>query len=269
MDLTILTLNLQGLGAGWFERRRGDLLPQLRALAPDVIALQEVAIRREPFYHQAQDLAEQVAMATVAYAPYGNPDEVDSPEQGGVALIARWPLRLVESLRLPPGRRHPDNRVALMASLQAGSEALHVAVTHLSWPSEERPERGRQLGALLARARGYGWHNERFVLAGDLNAPPDDPAIAALAGTFQDAWASAHPNELGHTWSHVNPLTGSYPMPSRRLDYLFVDERARVQEATLCFDDPARGYVSDHFGLLASFRWNDRLNPEEAGEQYR
>lgn len=256
MELTVLTLNLQGLESGWFAWRREHLLAQLGDLAPDLIALQEVAIRRDPFYHQALDLGGK-RMAALAYAPYGNPDEVDSPQQGGVALLSRWPLRLVESLRLPPGAREPDNRVALLASLEREGQAVHVAVTHLSWPPEEYAARQRQLAALLGRARGYGWLSggERFVLAGDLNAPPEDPAIAPLAHELQDAWVQAHGSEAGHTWSHANPLTGGYPMPSRRLDYLFADTGARVLTASLCFADPARGTVSDHFGLMATFRW--------------
>lgn len=263
----MLTLNLQGLESGWFEQRRGSLIPQLQALDPDVIALQEVAIRKAPFYHQALDLWRELPMAALAYAPYGNPAEVHSPEQGGVALLARWPLRLVENRRLPPGRRPPDNRVALLASVLHGPRPLHLAVTHLSWPPEEGHERARQLATILTRAHDYGWlePSERFVLAGDLNAPPDDPAVVDLGCSLQDAWSRVHPEEAGHTWSHANPFTKSYPMPSRRLDYLFVDPRAHVREARLCFADPARGFVSDHFGLLATFHWDDRLNPEEAG----
>ncbi len=269
MDFRVLTLNLKGLESDWHGRRRPLLLEALRPLDLHVIALQEVAILKSPFYHQALDLARELGMQSLAYAPYGNPAEVHSPEQGGVALLARWPLELVENRRLPPGLRHPDNRVALLASLMAPDGPLHVAVTHLSWPPEEAPQRQAQLDTILTRARDYGWlaSPERFVLAGDLNAPPDDPGIAGLSPLLQDAWHVARPDEAGHTWSHRNPLTGGYPLPSRRLDYLFVDPEAQVLDIRLLFDGPETGFVSDHFGLLGTFRWNDRLGPREAGEQ--
>lgn len=263
MELRVLTLNLKGLESDWFERRRPVLLPGLRALAPDVIALQEVAIRGKPFYHQAQDLGHELSMASLAYAPYGNPAEVHSHEQGGVALLARWPLQLLENRRLPPGRHQPDNRVALLASILQPPRPVHVAVTHLSWPPEEGSSRSRQLATILERARAYGWlsPSERFVLAGDLNAPPDDAGIAGIPSLLRDAWSAVHPGDAGATWSHANPYTGGYPLPSRRLDYLFVDRHAEVLDARLVFADPEAGFVSDHFGLMADFRWEDRLGP--------
>jgi endonuclease/exonuclease/phosphatase family metal-dependent hydrolase len=258
MDLRLLTLNLKGLESDWHGRRRTSLLTQLAGLEVDAIALQEVAILTEPFYHQALDLCRELAMVSLAYAPYGNPGEVRSPEQGGVALLARWPLSLVENRRLPPGLRHPDNRVALLATLMPPAGPLHVAVTHLSWPPEEAAQRREQLATILTRARDYGWlaPPERFVLAGDLNAPPDDAGLAPLEGLLQDTWSTARPEDPGHTWSHTNPLSGGYPLPSRRLDYLLVDPRARIEDVRLLFDDAAKGFVSDHFGLMATLHWD-------------
>lgn len=259
MDLRILTLNLKGLESDWHGTRRALLLDALKPLDCDVLVLQEVAILTQPFYHQALDLCHALGLSSVAYAPYGNPGEVESPEQGGVALIARWPLELVENRRLPPGLRHPDNRVALLATVMQPPRPLHLAVTHLSWPPEEGTQRQRQLSTILERARAYGWLSppERFVLAGDLNAPPDDPGIAALDAHLVDAWKHRHPLDPGHTWSHTNPLTGGYPLPSRRLDYLFVDPAAQIRDVRLCFNDPEAGFVSDHFGLMAQLGWQD------------
>jgi endonuclease/exonuclease/phosphatase family metal-dependent hydrolase len=269
MKVTILTLNLKGLETEWHAQRRGLLLAQLAGRAPDVIALQEVGIVAEPFYHQALDLCRALSMISLSYAPYGNPAEVHSPEQGGVALLARWPLLLNENRRLPPGLRFPDNRVALLATVMQPEQPLHLAVTHLSWPPEEAPQRQQQLDTILARARDYGWLEtpERFILAGDLNAPPADPGIAGLHANLKDVWSAAHPHDPGHTWSHTNPLTGNYPLPSRRLDYLFVDQRAQVDDARLLFNEAAKGFVSDHFGLWAELSWDDRLGPRGAGEQ--
>lgn len=258
MDLRLLTLNLKGLESDWLGRRRDLLLEQLAGVEVDVLALQEVAILKAPFYHQALDLGRELSMTSMAYAPYGNPAEVRSPEQGGVALLARWPLTLVENRRLPPGLRHPDNRVALLTTIIPPSGPLHVALTHLSWPPEEAPQRHEQLETILTRARDYGWLDapERFVLAGDLNAPPDDAGLTPLAGHLQDAWTTVHADAPGHTWSHTNPLTGGYPLPSRRLDYILAEPSARILDVRLLFNDATRGFVSDHFGLLATLHWD-------------
>lgn len=259
MDLRILTLNLKGLESDWHGQRRLLALDTLRRLDLDVIALQEVAIHTTPFYHQALDLCQALDMQSLAYAPYGNPGEVTSHEQGGVALLARWPLSLVENRRLPPGLRHPDNRVALLATVMQPPRPLHLAVTHLSWPPEEAPQRRRQLETILQRACDYDWLSppSRFVLAGDLNAPPDDEGLTPLKGRLMDAWSHMHPHDPGHTWSHCNPLTGGYPLPSRRLDYLFVDPATRIDAIRLLFNDATEGFVSDHFGLMAQLSWED------------
>lgn len=257
MELRVLTLNLKGLESGWTEARRDALARQLPGLAPDLIAVQEVAIREQPFYHQALDLAQILGMTAVAYAPYGNPEEVTSPVQGGVALIARWPLQLVENRRLPPGSRHPDNRVALLLSTMHPEGPLNLAVTHLSWPPEDSAPRQSQLATIMARAREYGWlaHASRFLLLGDLNAPPDDPGIHGLSPPLQDAWQVVHPDEPGATWSRANPLAGDYPLPSRRLDYILADPGAEVLDCRVVLDAVPDGVVSDHFGVIATLRW--------------
>ena len=108
------------------------------------------------------------------------------------------------------------------------------------------------------------------VLAGDLDAVPDAASIRFLRGLqsldglsvcYRDAWASAHPNEPGLTFTAANPLmleeSAVRQDLSRRIDYVFVrcDELGPTLEIARCelaFDRPVAGaWASDHIGVLA------------------
>jgi hypothetical protein len=77
----------------------------------------------------------------------------------------------------------------------------------------------------------------------------------------QDAWATTHPADPGHTATPRNPLRGepgAPPQPGRRIDYIFVrcDEHGRptleIAGCELAFDEPVDGvWASHHFGVLA------------------
>ncbi len=89
-----VTINLKGLGLDWFERRFGALVGELKSLNPDLVCFQESTIRssRGILYDQARTVGEAVGLPISAFAPYGNPVEVMSRDQGGVALVSRWPI---------------------------------------------------------------------------------------------------------------------------------------------------------------------------------
>jgi endonuclease/exonuclease/phosphatase family metal-dependent hydrolase len=85
----------------------------------------------------------------------------------------------------------------------------------------------------------------------------------SLDGTsvcYQDAWDSAHPGDLGHTFTPRNPLVtgGEWPLEQgRRIDYVLVRCGAcgptlEVAGCELVFDQPVDGvWASDHFGVVA------------------
>jgi endonuclease/exonuclease/phosphatase family metal-dependent hydrolase len=113
------------------------------------------------------------------------------------------------------------------------------------------------------------------VLVGDLNADPDAASIRfltgkqSLAGTsvrYEDAWAAAHPDAPGHTFSPRNPLVRAGQMPlerGRRIDYMMVRSGAYgpaldVAECRLIFDQPVDDvWASNHYGLLADLQVPD------------
>ncbi len=249
-----VTLNVAGVQFDWSGTRSGSVVRQLSALAPDVVCFQEAIVRggNEP-YNQASAVGEALGLRFGAFAPYGNPAEIASEEVSGLAVAARWPIAYAEARRLPPGGLDgPDPRVALLVRLLAGDEDVSVATVHLSRHPEQLNVRRRQLGVLLDYLWSLGLcqENARLVLAGDLNATENEPAIAEASSLLVDAYRRLHPDQPGFTWDRSNPLTQRATEPSRRLDYAFCPCGAEVQEAGVVLDHAEPVYPSDHYGLL-------------------
>jgi endonuclease/exonuclease/phosphatase family metal-dependent hydrolase len=86
-----------------------------------------------------------------------------------------------------------------------------------------------------------------------------------------DAFAVAHPEQLGFTWDNRNPYVAKEMTPNRRIDYIFVGDpfvragnAGRVVGAEVVADEALTGVLaSDHAGLVAEIVWPDR--PAEPG----
>ena len=256
MTLRVMTLNLAGMEKDWFKGRAERLCAGLSPLQPDVLCLQEAGIRGGPdFHHQIALIGEWTNLPISVFIPYGNPEELTSNEQGGVAVLTRWPLLSVEERRLPPGKYPPDNRVAMFVTIAHPRGAVHICNTHLSWRPDETDVRQTQLYTILDRAQDQGWlhSGERFVIMGDLNATEDEPVIDLLERHMIDAYRFHHTDE-GCTWENTNPYSGGYPSPSRRLDYIFVNHGATVVASGRALH--TRQWVaSDHYAVWADLQW--------------
>ena len=251
MKARFVSMNLGGLN-DWFLSREKKLIQGLRRLEPDVVCLQEATVsHRDRFYHQPRAIGAGVGLRYNVFCPYGNAVEILSPEQGGIAILARWPILETRSRPLPSGHgRSTDARVALAASLEAPGGRLEVVTTHLSWEPEEAESRLLQMGVVLNEFESLA--GARAVLVGDLNATDEEPAIDLLKEKLKDAFKSLHPDDNGYTWSPENPFAAGWNMPPRRLDYLFCERDVEISSAEVILTEPP---VSDHYGLLVELRW--------------
>jgi endonuclease/exonuclease/phosphatase family metal-dependent hydrolase len=269
MRLRVLTLNI------WNDQgdphRLNLINRELRRLAPDLVAFQEVVHTSERSQldtllagtdlhgtHQVQ------VMATTP--PFDD-------RYGGSAVATRRPHRIVEvlDLRQSDALDVPWCTLAVTVPIPGEGDVLFIAAT-ASWRLEAEAVRERQAIALAdldARHR----QDLPTIIAGDFNAAPDSASIRFLSGLqslggrsvlYHDAWAVAG-NGLGHTWVAENPNAKSeidqivrQPNHRRRLDYIFTGSwyahpkaHCRVQAATLAFDRPSNGlWASDHFGVV-------------------
>lgn len=250
-----VTLNLAGLQGDWFEKREKLVIQELKALKPDIVCLQETTIHQgERIYNQAQAICKGIGLHGIAFTPYGNLIEVISHDQGGIAILSRWPFLSVRNLRLPPGHDDPsDARVALNVTVASPGGELSFITTHLSWRENESEIRLIQLGlALESFAPDQARDSlSRTVLMGDLNATENEPVVRLANRRLKDAWRVLNPNQPGYTWTAEKAFSDLHPMPDRRLDYIFCSKDIEVETAEIVVKGKEHENPSDHFGVMA------------------
>ena len=259
--LVVLTQNLWGGAAAWRDRR--ELFARAIAeLRPDVVGLQEV---RAPADGHGDDSQAHELAATLGglYTAHFAPARACSGGTcEGVALLCAREVheRAVESLSLDPddALERGNRRVVLCSRIEHEGQRVDVFVTHLSLSARARARTLAELGAFVRAERDRS-RSAGAVLLGDFNAPPFEPAIAALErathGSWVDTWKARHgPTSRGGTWPVLLPL--------RRIDYVFC-QPASAWTVEACQRVPFCG--SDHLGVLARLRLERALHEDPLG----
>ncbi|MGW7269736.1 endonuclease/exonuclease/phosphatase family protein [Streptomyces sp. NPDC054864] len=262
-----MTLNVWN-SRGDAAARSALINAELRRLAPDLVAFQEILPDQLPRLVEGTGLHGTHQSQTTATAP------PHADRYGGTAIATRWPHRVAEVLD-QRGTDAPDVpwlTLAALVPLPGLDDVLFIAAT-LSFRLEAEGQRERQalaLSDLDARHRTA----LPTIMAGDFNADPDSACIRYLTGRqslsgrsthFHDAWQVAGSGP-GHTWTADNPraaedieLLVRQPGHRRRIDYVLVGSPhahrhafTRVRSAFLSFDEPVDGvWASDHYGVVA------------------
>ena len=279
-NLRVVTVNLWGTEPP-LEARLALAARQLRALAPDVICLQEVRpLDGRGGRTTAEVLAEALGMTAhyeTAVAWETSPALPGGQE--GLAVIARAIHETrVEAL---PEARPSEGRILLSAAVATPAGSIWVHNTHLHYRLDDGVARERQVVAIDDAIRRFGRERDSppQILCGDFNATADSDEIRFLRGLttlagrrthFQDAWLRLHrepgPGDGpadGMTWCSENRFTR--PLRSldldRRIDYVFVttrkkDGRGTVHDCRVVLTErEGLGEVaicaSDHYGVCA------------------
>lgn len=264
VELSLVTLNFWGTQAP-FEQRLALAVRQLRALDPDVIALQEVrplpghATRadgevRTTAHALGEALGRAVTYAAAVRWGRGELPGLPAAEAGeeGLALLTRAPLLEQRALALPHARPG-DARILLSGKVATAAGPIWVHTTHLHYRLDDGLAREDQVLAIdqQLRATGRGLTDAPQLLCGDFNAEPDSDEMRFLRGLttlggrrthFQDAWLRCHREAQrgdgpaqGITWSSENEHTR--PLRSldidRRIDYVLVTSRKRDGRGTV------------------------------------
>lgn len=259
--LKIVTLNLWGEQPP-LERRMQLAVENLRALAPDVVTLQEVREIPATLPNQAETLATALGMQWhfAPATPWGGGDE-------GLAILSRLPIVERTHHELPHALP-TERRLLLHTSLDTPAGRAEIFTTHLNYRLTDGGKREDQVvaaDAIIAAAPS----ELPKIFTGDFNATPDSDEIRFLRGLhtssgkrtyWQDAWERRHGREDGFTWARSNPYTHRlrWLERDRRLDYIFVgqlkrDGRGVVRDCRIVCDVPADdgALPSDHYGLYA------------------
>jgi endonuclease/exonuclease/phosphatase family metal-dependent hydrolase len=238
------------------------LIPQLLALQPQVVALQEV---RESHPGQPPGQAQQLARALRSEFRFGAADEHAADGPVGNAVLSRLPILRHTTLRLPTARAS-DHRAALRCDVQTPHGRLAIVSTHLSWELDAAPVREQQIVVLDEWAKDNAGEIPT-VMAGDFNCTPDSLVHQFLTGRasllgrgtyWRDAYQRRHPHSDGFTWSARNPWVVRNVERNRRIDFIFVGPMhdhgpGAVLHSRVCLDLPnvEDVYPSDHFGVFA------------------
>ncbi|MGH7268239.1 MAG: endonuclease/exonuclease/phosphatase family protein, partial [Candidatus Rokuibacteriota bacterium] len=267
--LTYVSLNV--LHGGMFSGLRGNgqelerrlemITAELRALAPDVVGLQEASVGRDRG-HVARRLAEALGFrwvyspALVGMLPFAWMTRLASMAMNfeeGPAILSRFPIVAWEAHPLPRCNGAFDPRVLVRATLDTRWGPLTVGSTHTSRGFCE----AARVRELITAHRGP----LPVVLMGDFNAGPDSAPIRTLTeeAGLVDVFHAVNPAERGPTvWQHV---FGPSPTVRRRVDFIFMlpgtKVPGRVVSSRLVVNTPGRLpdgrplWPSDHYGVLA------------------
>jgi endonuclease/exonuclease/phosphatase family metal-dependent hydrolase len=230
-----------------------------------LIAFQEAITTDE--YDAAADVVGrdyQVVHQTVGLLGDGN---------HGATIASRWPLDEIREADLRVTPRTGSYCAGTVAAEILAPAPIGPLVFVAHGPSYEWfAELERELQAVAAARvveEVTGARDVHVVVAGDFNAVPDAASIrfwcgrqtlSAMSVAYVDAWARTHPDEPGHTFSPLNPLTSADErrlFEGRRIDYIFVGcgehgPTLDVERCELIFDEPRNGvWASDHFGVVA------------------
>lgn len=270
--LRVVTVNVLSSRFADGPRRLAVIRDELRRLAPDVVALQEVHLTGE--VDEAADL--------LGPAFHRAPHPAVATDGTAAVLGSRWPPSRVHAREFdgtPRARAFTWGGVVVAELDVPGVGPLLVAHHKPCWQLDLERERERaavataQLVERLVRDRPA-----HAVLLGDLDATPDAASIRFLTGrqslegvsvSYHDAWESAHPGEPGPTFDPANPLVAAGDMPlvrPRRIDYVLVRGTAHgptlrveaCERGVTCGPEPHGPPVSDHLGIVADLAVPDR-----------
>lgn len=237
--LTIVTLNTWK-GDGAYRARLAAMRDGLRALAPDIVLLQEALRAPDIAADTAADLAGALGLAAVwqpARAKRRTIDGETADSWSGLAVLSRLPILARHIIALPDDPRDGE-RLGLVVELDDGGRRLVAACLHLTYLAGADALRRAQWAEVLA-ALPVG---DAAVIGGDFNAGleifdlEDCHDLRALAGT------AAQPSLADGSGACIDHLLLRQNRPVYRVATV-----ARV------FDQPIGGVLpSDHFGLAAT-----------------
>jgi endonuclease/exonuclease/phosphatase family metal-dependent hydrolase len=241
------------------ESRLVMTIEQLRALDPDVVALQESSVTR-----RRGDVAARIARALGLVHVHARATErvfglrflgrlivgvlgfVEGP-----AILSRFPITSAEIVDLPRCQRRVEPRVALQANIQTPAGAIAVFSTHTTRDDCQT----RHVAELTLAQDGRA-----TLVMGDLNTGETAPGLAAFREHgFVDVFRAANPAAPGHTvWQRIDAPA---PTVLRRVDYVFLKPgeglEVDVLSSRVVLNTPrsreAGGtlWPSDHYGVFA------------------
>ncbi|MEN6627495.1 MAG: endonuclease/exonuclease/phosphatase family protein [Candidatus Sumerlaeia bacterium] len=241
--LRVMTYNIHsciGMDGKIAPERAARIIGQFQ---PDVVALQEVDVGRQRtgFIDQAEMIAHLLEM-NFAFHPALTIEE----EQYGIAVLSRYPMRLIKAGPLPGLRGRPllEPRGALWIGFEHDGRPMQLINTHLGLRHRERLA---QIEALLGREwlGSVDSTEGPLILCGDLNAVPSSIVCRRIGRRLLDAQHVMENHRPRATWFGRIPIG--------RIDHIFIEPRLSVCKIKVVNTRTAR-LNSDHLPLIVDVR---------------
>ncbi len=232
-----------------FDLRAAALLDVLHDAAPDIITLQEVT----------PTLLDIIMDTTWIQAAYRLSDMAGSSvDPYGVLILSRVPILAWHVLPLASsmGRQ----LVTAQASLHGTSTM--IASVHLESKAAMAATRIKQLARIFPVLAA----ESHVILTGDFNFDTHWREAQYLDPRYQDCWPLLHRHDAGFTVDtdrNLMRLRAKNQEKQARFDRIFLHSTTpgwQLEHIALLGDAPISPatpdiFPSDHFGLLARFRW--------------
>ena len=240
-ELTVVTFNIWHDMGDW-PARRTLVIEALRAMDPDVIALQEV-LQDDGLPNQAEDIARALGGYSVHFVSVDPPDQA---RRYGNAILTRLPVLESGERRLRPLE---DSRTLATVRVSVDGRPVQIAATHLHHTPEGGAMRASQINDVLDDIELGAY--APVILLGDFNASAEAPEFAPVRRRFTDALRAVNPAAAARS-----TLVTAHGHRSERIDHVFVETgRFDVLSADLAADEPIAGvWPSDHVAVVARLR---------------
>ncbi len=246
-EITIraVSLNIYHDRDDW-QTRLEVIADTMQTIAPDIICMQEV-LQHEDLRNQAEALADRLGY----HYHFTSVDDADRLRRYGNAILSPHPFQDTNFKALKP---FDDYRNVGHVRLYADGADVDVFCTHLHHlPTDEGGAvRAVQIDDLLGFISDVAT-SDMVILAGDFNAEPHYPEMAALSERFLDAYESVHGD--GERPTTLNLAYGHDP---RWIDYIYIekDADAIVDTVRRVFTSPVGDtlWASDHFAVMTDIR---------------
>jgi endonuclease/exonuclease/phosphatase family metal-dependent hydrolase len=273
--LRVVTYNLlhDGAASGFLdgrthlEERLEMTIRELKALDPDIVAVQEASDSRTHGNvpeRLAKALGLHVVFEPATQRVFGllPLDWLVVSVMGfkeGSAILSRFPITGSGVYDLPRCKKWLEPRILLQATISTAWGPLQVFSTHTGRGDECQMER---VGEIVRDRVTAG----PSLLMGDFNTPETSKVLGALrreAG-FIDAFRTANPGTNGPTvWQRIQ---SSESTVCRRVDFILLlngkESAAAVRSSRIILDHPGQLpdgttlWPSDHYGVLAELDIN-------------
>ncbi|MGZ5433193.1 MAG: endonuclease/exonuclease/phosphatase family protein [Thermoanaerobaculia bacterium] len=223
--LVVMTFNIEGHASLLRADHIEEVAKTIRKYNPDVVAINEA--HRGTWQARFGDHFEELRRRTGMNGVFGRSYTFLGGEFGN-AVLTRGTIVRADVHKLP-GTGEPRSLLETVVRVNGGVVQMYVTHT-TAWAAVNRATRDRQLQCVNAHLQASGFP---FIVAGDLNAPPESEEIAR----FLDR------NVLQFVGDAKAP---THRLMEQRLDYILADPGWTVRGARVLDDGP-----SDHRPVLA------------------